>query len=151
MKGGWYYVTFPHDVYELFGTRRTVFMVGTVNDVPIQKSLMPIGNGSHMLVLSADLRRQARAVLGSEVSVVLTLAERPDQEEAPSELAAIFELLPDFEAAWLQLKGSVQRGILHWLLSAKTTTTREKRAAEVLRRYEERISWFDGSYDRRTD
>ena len=41
---------------ELFGTRRPVKVAGTIDDIPFEATLLPMGDGDHMVPIKAALR-----------------------------------------------------------------------------------------------
>lgn len=49
-KGGWTYVQLPGS-RDALGTGKPVRIAGTVDDVAIEATLMPMGGGAHMLPL----------------------------------------------------------------------------------------------------
>ncbi|TPW73535.1 DUF1905 domain-containing protein [Schumannella sp. 10F1B-5-1] len=71
--GAWTVVVWPGS-YELLGSRMPVKVAGTVDDMPVSTSVLPFGDGAHMLPLRADVRRRLAARgthLGDEVAVRL--------------------------------------------------------------------------------
>lgn len=138
----WTYVIFPHDVFALFGKRGEVRVLGTVNGVPMDRALMPTGRGVHVLVLGQDLRKKAKVTAGDEARFEVWLNPKPHEIPLPDELRETLDFLPDFKQGWERMRPGMQRSICIWLNSAKTTATRAKRIAEVLRRFETGHEWF---------
>ncbi len=133
----WSYLEFPHDVYELFGKRGEVRVKCLFNGIAADRALMPTKSGYHILVLGADLRRQAGVKKpGDQVRVELWLDPHPDRINIPEELAETLDFIPEMKAAWDQLKPGMQRSMCYWVGSGKTIPTRAKRVAELLRRFE---------------
>lgn len=57
---------------EYFGTKRTVRVDATVDDLPLENvGLMVTGRGGHMLSISAKLRKQLGKEIGDTVNVHL--------------------------------------------------------------------------------
>jgi hypothetical protein len=56
---------------DFFGTRKPVKVAGTVDGHPVRITMLPIGNGNHMLPLKAELRKILGKDRGDEVTVRL--------------------------------------------------------------------------------
>lgn len=141
-KGAWYFIEFPHDVKELFGTRGAVRVKGTIDRLEIDRALMPTKSGFHVIALSKEMRKALKVHEGDKVQVHIWRNEEPDDLELPEELVQTMELIPELEAAWASISIGRRRGICHWINSGRTVETRAKRVAEVLKRSEEGHAWF---------
>jgi hypothetical protein len=56
----------------IFGTRRAIKVAGSVDGHDFEATMLPIGDGTHMLPIKAALRRRLGKDLGDVVSVRLT-------------------------------------------------------------------------------
>jgi L-ascorbate metabolism protein UlaG (beta-lactamase superfamily) len=56
---------------EFFGTRKPVKVAGTIDGHPFDATMLPIGDGTHMLPLKAALRTTVGKGMGESVTVHL--------------------------------------------------------------------------------
>lgn len=133
-KGGGYFLRFPHSVEDVYGTRGSVRVKATFNGLPVDRALIPKGDGSHYLIVSGEMRRKLRIAEGSPVRVELVKDENPDEVPLPEELEAALDLEPGARETFDRLKVGVRRGMAYWVNSAKSPDVRARRATDLLNR-----------------
>lgn len=67
-KGGWTYVLLPGS-RDVLGTGRPVRIAGTIDEVAVEATLMPMGGGTHMLPLKQAIVRALGKGDGDPVAV----------------------------------------------------------------------------------
>ena len=144
MKGpsAWSFIEFPFVVADVFGKKGVVRIKGTINGIPMDRALMPRKSGYHLIILSAELLRKAKTRVGEKARFEVWLNEHPDEVLLSEELKGTIGFFPEFASAWNKLKPGMKRSICLWINSGKTTETRSKRVAELLKRSETGHPWF---------
>jgi hypothetical protein len=111
------------------GRRGSVPVKGTLNGYEFRSSLMPTGQGGHVLGVHKATREAANVAFGDPVAVEITAAE-PPEVQVPAELAEALEaagVRPAFE----RLAPSHRREYARWVGEAKRPETRKRRADEA--------------------
>jgi hypothetical protein len=70
-NSGWTCVVMPGSG-DFFGTRKAVKVTGLIDGHPFQATLLPMGDGTHMVPLNAALRKTIGKTLGDAATVQLT-------------------------------------------------------------------------------
>lgn len=131
-KGAWTYMPIPFSVEEVFGTRARVAVAGTINGFPFQNSLMPNGDGTHLMTISKELMAGAGAGQGERVKVSMKLDDAPREVEVPEELAAALKSDKKAAEAFETLAHSHKKEYTDWVGGAKKAETRASRAAKAV-------------------
>jgi hypothetical protein len=144
-KGGNYFVRFPFDVREIFGTGKSVRMVGHINTLAVERALIPHGDGTHHILVSTSIRVQLKIRLGDQVNISLKRDERPiDHVELPEELYVALEQDAEAYRRFQLLKHGDRRSMAIWVNSAKGLDTRIKRALDLVKRLQNDQVKFGG-------
>ena len=70
-NSGWTVVVMPNSG-EFFGTRKPVKVAGTIDGHDFAATLLPMGDGTHLVPLKAALRKTIGKDQGDEITVHLT-------------------------------------------------------------------------------
>ena len=100
-----------------------------VAGIPVKGAWQP-ARGRWYLMLPKSPLRQAGLRVGSDVEVAFRMLPQ-DHVEVPAELAVLVKSGPSLQKAWLALTAGQQRGLSHWVSSAKKPDTRATRIAQI--------------------
>ncbi len=127
-KTGWTYIQIPQDICQQLkpGNKQAFKVKGKLDKFNIKRqSIMPMGDGSFMMPLNADLRK----AIGKQHGALLTVELLEDTAEFVFN-SDFIECLKDDPLAktfFESLTGSHQRYFSKWIDSAKTESTKVKR------------------------
>jgi Bacteriocin-protection, YdeI or OmpD-Associated/Domain of unknown function (DUF1905) len=102
---------------------------GEINDYPFSGAFVPSSQGHHLILGSARLKAMGLKV-GMPVELRFNTADQ-DGVDVPEELLGALFAHAAAQQAWAALTPGKQRGLAHFVGSAKTEATREKRAMEI--------------------
>jgi len=133
-KTGWTYIEIPGELSELLnpGVKKSYRVKGKLDNYSIKAvALLPMGDGSFIMALNAEMRKGIKKQKGDQLSVKLEL----DTEELkPS--SELLEILAD-EPLALKKFNSLTKGhqnyFSKWIESAKTDATKAKRIVYTIR------------------
>jgi hypothetical protein len=126
-----HYLPIPDDIADALlksGTRR---LLGVIGGISVRRAIHRKRDGERMVVLSRSLLREMQATAGDLVEV--TLSSDPNPEIVPIDPVLSDILDDDDEAAtrFYAMTPGRQRSLDHYVLSAKRTETKVKRALEL--------------------
>ena len=143
-KTGWSYITVPHDIAEQLkpGFKKSFRVKGKLDSHHIaQVALLPMGNGSFILPLNANLRKAVHKNKGAMLKVCL------EEDKTPLKLnAELLECLADSPRAEKKFKSlplSHQMYYSKWIESAKTIETRAKRIGLTILAMEKNMTYAE--------
>ena len=133
-KTGWRFVHIDAEMAnELKLNNKKSFRVkGMLDALPINGiALMPMGDGSFILPLKADIRKALRKDAGAALTV--SIEEDLDYKvEIPDDLQECFDFEPEALNYFNSLPKSHRDYFIKWINSAKTNETRAKRIVNTI-------------------
>ena len=132
-KTGWTYIVIPARIAKKIkpGNRKEFKVKGKLDSFLInRKATMPMGDGSFIIPLNAELRKKIRKREGASLSV--QLEEDKSEFVFNPDLMACLEDEPPSIKFFKSLPGSHQRYFSKWIDSAKTDSTKAKRIAQTV-------------------
>jgi hypothetical protein len=110
-------------------------IVGEIEDVPVRLAWQPSGERGHYVLVGPAVVKALGLRIGDEVTLRFDLDDQ-DGVVVPDELLALLETTTKRRKLWAALTPGRQRGLAHLVASAKTSTTRERRASLVVEKLE---------------
>ncbi|HEX2628936.1 MAG TPA: YdeI/OmpD-associated family protein [Chitinophagaceae bacterium] len=129
-KTGWSYIEIPADIAEQIkpDTKKSYRVKGKLDNFKITGvALLPMGGGSFIIPINADLRKGIGKRHGAMVKVQLQEDKEPFQLN--KDFVACLNDDPKASEHFYSLPGSHQRYFSKWIDSAKTEPTKVKRIA----------------------
>ena len=133
-RGGGAMVLVPPQIATALGGLKQMRVVGTVNGVAYQSSVMPYGGRGLFLGVHKATREAAGVMPGAPVDVVVSRDDRPRVLEIPPELAAALAADPAAQAAFDRLSFTNRKEIATSVGEARRPETRERRLGAVMAR-----------------
>jgi hypothetical protein len=128
----WTLLSVPFDVATVFGSRARVPVKGTLNGFPFRSSLMPNGDGTHIMLVNKAMQAGAGTRAGERVRVVMEPDTAPRTVAVPADLQATLAACPAAATTFEQLAPSHKQQYVDWIESAKKPETRSRRLEKAL-------------------
>ncbi len=130
--GAWTSLEIPFKAEEAFGRRSRVPVAGTINGFPFRSSLMPVGDGTHMMAVNKEMKAGAKASAGDLVSVIMDIDLAERIVIVPEELKQALETDAPAAEFFETLSYSHKKEFADWVGGAKRAETRIDRARKSL-------------------
>ncbi|MGK2926164.1 MAG: YdeI/OmpD-associated family protein [Lysobacterales bacterium] len=144
----WAYVILPKSASEKRPRRGRTTVEGTINGHGFQATLEPDGQLSHWLRVNNELLEAADAHMGDLVTFEIISVDQEPEPELPPDLEEALAAAPAARAVWDDTTTIARLDWIHWITSAKQSTTRAKRitnACDMLASGKRRVCCFDPS------
>jgi hypothetical protein len=130
--GTWTYLNIPVDISTTFGSKGQVRVKGTINGYPFRTTALPMGDGTHYLVVGKSIRDQVQATQGDTVKVMLELDSEEQQVVIPEDMRQAFISQPLAKDVFEKLPNSHKKEYVNWILGARQEDTRQRRIEKAL-------------------
>ncbi|SFE40633.1 Bacteriocin-protection, YdeI or OmpD-Associated [Chitinophaga sp. CF118] len=133
-KTGWTYIVIPADVAEELkpGHKQSFRVKGKLDNLKIEGvALLPMGDGSFIMALNADIRKGIAKRVGAKLDVQLTVDNNPDPVSSPEFMECLRDE-PEALAYFNTLPKGHRNYFMKWIESAKTEPTKAKRIAQAV-------------------
>ena len=144
----WAFVVLPKAASDKLPRRGRTTVLGTINGHEFQETLEPDGQLSHWLRVSKSLLDAAAANIGDVVTIEMMSVEHEPDPAIPADFQMALAAAPEARACWDDTTTIARLDWIHWITSAKQSTTREKRiadACDMLASGKRRVCCFDPS------
>jgi hypothetical protein len=133
-KTGWTYIEISADIAQELkpGNRKSFRVKGMLDGLQIKgMALMPMGEGTFILVLKAEIRKAIHKGAGAMLQV--KLEEDTDVKVViPNDVQECFDFDPEAREFFNSLAEGHRRYFINWINSAKTNETRAKRIVNMI-------------------
>ena len=128
-------VTIPPKISAaLGGGKGRIPVRGWIEDLPVQSTLTPSGNGRHRLVVNSRIWRPLKLKDGDQVTVVLQRDDAPERFTMLEEFSAALAADAEARRNYMKETPAMRRQIATYVAGVKNPVSREKRIAHVLER-----------------
>jgi Bacteriocin-protection, YdeI or OmpD-Associated/Domain of unknown function (DUF1905) len=126
-----HYVPIPIDIAEALEASGTRRVIATINGLTVRRAILRNKKGDRYIFVSMDMLRQIKASLEDVVLVDLITDPEPDRIDLGEEFEAVLAQDSDASERFFEMTKGRQRGLAHYVTSAKRIETRIKRAFEI--------------------
>ncbi len=130
--GTWTFLSIPLEISASFKTKGQAKVQGTINGFPFRSTALPMGDGTHYLVVGKEIRQHIHAEQGDTVAVELGLDTEERRVVIPDELQQALDKEPKAATAFENMTYSHKREWINWILSAKQAETRQRRVERAI-------------------
>lgn len=133
-KTGWTYIVVPEDIAQQLkpGNKKIFRIKGKLDKLAIEAvAVMPMGDGSFIMPVNADMRKGLAKRVGAQVTVQIMADDNPEPVTSPEFMECLKDD-PDAQAFYNTLTPGHRNYFLKWIESAKTEPTKAKRIAQAI-------------------
>jgi uncharacterized protein YdeI (YjbR/CyaY-like superfamily) len=127
-------ITIPFDSAKLWKSRRQLRVKGEINGFPFRTSLLPTGDGRHLMVVNKAMQKGAKVSPGMEARFRMELDTEERIVPVVTELETALKASRQLEKFFASLSPSTKRGLAQFVADGKQPATRIRRAERIAER-----------------
>jgi hypothetical protein len=147
-RSAWAFLILPASASARLPTRNAITVEGIINGHSFKAVLLPDGEKSHWLKVTASMLKGAAAGVDDIVTLEITPSDKELETKVPPDLRKALAAAPRARALWTQITPIARRDWIQWIISAKQPETRVRRisnACDMLASGKRRVCCFDSS------
>lgn len=130
---GMHYLEIPKESIQIMGGKFKVRLTCTVNgSLTFQCGIVSLGNGAGYISINVKRLKVLGLKAGDVADIELNLDESKYGMDVPEELAELFEQDPEGKDRFDTLKPGMQRYIIHYVASVKSSHLKIDRAVKLI-------------------
>jgi hypothetical protein len=125
--GTWTFAPVSSELAKEVGIRARQRVKGKIDGVPFACSLLPQGDGSHMIVVKKEVRDKIGKAAGQVVRIEMSLDDAPVRVEVPQDFARALREDKKALSYFEKIAPSHKKAYIGWIDEAKRPETRASR------------------------
>ena len=126
-----HYLPIPLDISDAFHEAGVKRLIVVLNGTSYRRALLGRLDGERFIYISQSVMKAADISLGDMVELSLSADPEPDRIDIPEELVIVLEDDEPAARRFYSMTPGKQRGLSHYISSAKREATRIKRSFEI--------------------
>ena len=124
----------PFDIETVFGIKNRVDIRGTIDGYPIERTLLPLGDGRHYFMLNVKMMKAIGKKEGDDVLIEIEETENESYKEVelPDYFLLELEENPMAKAEYALTNPSGRRWMVQFLTESKSLEVKAKRVLKIL-------------------
>jgi len=127
------YVSIPFDVKEIYGTKGRVKVMAKFDGIEHRGSIVNMGTGSHILILTKEVRNSMGKSFGEIVQVTVEVDTNERIVDIPPELGNFFKSHLQEKGFFDSLSYTNRKEYANWIREAKKAETKERRLNSTIK------------------
>jgi hypothetical protein len=123
----------PPEIAQPYAEKKVKRFVFTINgEMELHRTMLPIGEGRHILYLNQDVQKKLGLPLGAQAEITMRVDKSKYGMDMPEEMAECLAAYPKADDYFHALTPGKQRTLIHMVASLKRVDSRVKKAVQIM-------------------